>query len=156
MRVGGITSTGGNVALTVPYNDPSGDDFIMASGSSITATQGSMTIDVADNVTIPAGTTSPRADCAYPGRFRQDRGCGRQHHRHQLVRSLHPIAKINGGPDDDIISLTNVPTGTVMTITTGGGVNTVNIGSIPPPEPNKGILKHPGTVDRSRAMAPTR
>ena len=60
-----------------------------------------------------------------------------------------PVAKINGGPDDDIISLTNVPAATVMTITTGGGVNTVNIGSIPPPEPNSGILgnvKGPLTV----------
>ena len=40
MRVSSISADGGNVKLVVPDNDPSGDDFVMASGSSITATQG--------------------------------------------------------------------------------------------------------------------
>ena len=56
MRVGNITSTGGNVSLTVPNNAVSGDDLVMTSGSSVTATGGSVTIDVADNVTIPTGS----------------------------------------------------------------------------------------------------
>ena len=51
-----------------------------------------------------------------------------------------PSALIVGGDDNDVISLTNVTPGTVTTVYTGGGVNTVNVGSIQPPTPNNGIL----------------
>ncbi len=140
MRVAGITSSGGNVVLTVPPNDASGDDFTMESGASIGATQGSVTIDVADNVTVPVGTTiTAGLTVLIQGDFGKIAGVAGS-----IIdiagQIFAPIAKINGGPDDDAVSLTNVPTGTVMTITTGGGVNTVNIGSIAPPAPNKGIL----------------
>ena len=149
MRVDGIDSTGGNVLLTVPYNAASGDDLLMANGSSITATQGTVTIDVADNVTLAGGSTITASLTALiQGDFGKTAG---------VVGSIidiagqifAPIANVDGGPDNDTISLTNVPTGTVMTITTGGGVNTVNVGSIAPPEPNHGTLgnvKGPLTV----------
>ena len=83
MRVDGIDSTGGNVALTVPYNAPSGDDFIEAGGSSITATAGAVTIDVADNVTIAGGSKITAASTAHPGRLWQVRRSDWQRHRHQ-------------------------------------------------------------------------
>ena len=142
MRVSNISADGGNVKLVVPDNDPSGDDFVMANGSSITSTQGTVTIDVADNVTVPAGSTITASLTALiQGDFGKTAG---------VVGSIidiagqifAPLANVDGGPDNDTIGLTNVPTGTVMTITTGGGVNTVNVGSIAPPEPNKGILNN--------------
>ncbi len=140
MRVGNIASTGGNVALTVPPNDASGDDFIMAAGSSVSATQGAVTIDVADNVTIPVGST---IFAGFTALIQGDYGKSAGVAGSVIAISgqiFAPIANVNGGADDDLISLTNVPAGTVMTVNTGDGVNTVNVGSIPPPEPNNGIL----------------
>jgi hypothetical protein len=142
MRVGVIQSTGGNVLLTVPNNATSGDDFTMANGSTVIASKGEVTIDVADNVTLAVGSSIRAALTALiQGDFGEIAG---------LIGSIiniagqifAPIADIDGGLDSDVISLTNVPVGTVMTITTGSGVNTVNIGSIAPPEPNKGVLNN--------------
>jgi hypothetical protein len=142
MRVGAVHSTGGNILLMVPNNAASGDDFAMASGSSVIASKGSVTIDVADNVTLALGSSITAALTALiQGDFGKLPG---------VVGSViniigqifAPIADVNGGPDDDTISLTNVPAGTRMTINTGGGVNTVNVGSIAPPEPNHGVLNN--------------
>jgi len=50
-------------------------------------------------------------------------------------------AKIDGGDyNNDVISLTNVTKGTVTTVNTGGGTNTVNVGIVGPPVPNNGVL----------------
>jgi FG-GAP-like repeat/FG-GAP repeat len=140
MRVSNITAIDGDIILAVPHNAASGNNFLMTSGSTINAVQGSVRINVADNVTIPSGSSITATFIALiQGDYGKLAG---------LAGSIinvsgqifAPIANINGGADNDAISLTNVPTGTVMTVNTGGGVNTVNVGSIPPPEPNKGIL----------------
>ena len=140
MRVGTITSTAGNVALTVPDNDPSGDDLLLGSGSSISASQGSVTLQVADKLTVPVGSTIVAGSAVLiQGDYGKTAG-----NPGSIIsisgRITAPSDTINGGVDNDVISLTNVTPGTVTTVNTGGGVNTVNVGSIPPPEPNDGIL----------------
>ncbi len=141
MRVGTITG-GGDVVLTVLPNDASGDDLLMSNGSAINSTGGVVVLLVADNVTIPVGSTiNASGYVVINGDYGKNAGV-----TGSIIsisgQIFAPIARINGGPDDDVISLTNVTTGTVTTVTTGGGVNTVNIGSIPPPSPNKGVLNN--------------
>ena len=143
MRVGTITSTVGNIALMVPDSAPSGDDLLLANGSSISAAQGSVTLLVGDNVILPSGsvvtansTVLIQADYAESV---ADSDAG------SIISISGQIfadtAKIDGGDyNNDVISLTNVTPGTVTTVNTGGGVNTVNVGSIQPPTPNNGIL----------------
>src|SRR5262249_39140950 len=144
MRVGPTPSTAGNIVLMVPDTAPSGNDLLLANGSSIRAGQGSVSLLVGDNVILPSGsvvaagsTVLIQADYAESA---ADSDAG-------SVISISgqifaPSVMINGGDDNDLISLTNVTPGTVTTVNTGGGVNTVNVGSLQPPTPNNGILNN--------------
>src|SRR5262249_3175176 len=142
MRVGTITSSAGNVALTVPDDDPSGDDLLLANASSISAAQGSVTLLAGDNVILPVGSTVTAGTTVLiqvdSAESAADSDAG------SIISIGGQIfaasANIDGGDDNDVISLTNVTKGTATTVNTGGGVNTVNMGSIGPPVPNSGIL----------------
>jgi hypothetical protein len=143
MRVGQISSTAGIVALTVQDNDPSGDDLLLFSGSSISA-EDAATMLVADNVTIPVGSTvTAHSNVLIEGDF----GKPVLNYQAGSIISISgqifaPTATIDGGLyNNDVISLTNVTSGTDTTVNTGGGLITVvNVGSIPPPTPNGGVL----------------
>ena len=110
----------------------------MAAGSSIVASMGSVSAQVADNVTLAVGSNiHAHTSVLIQGDYQKIAG-----QTGSIIaisgQIFAPTAAINGGVDSDTISLTNVVAGTVTTVTTGGGVNTVNVGSIPPPVPNGG------------------
>ncbi|MGA2700304.1 MAG: hypothetical protein ABSH35_04325 [Isosphaeraceae bacterium] len=131
MRVGTITSTAGNVALTVPDDNPSGDDLLLANSSSISA-GGSVTLLVADNISIAAGAT---ITAGAPVLIQDDYGKSGPGIGSTITVAgviYAPSATIQGGDENDTFNLTNVASGTVTLVDTGGGVNVVNLGSLVP------------------------
>ena len=146
MRVGVIDSTEGTVSLFVPGNGPSGNDFLMPKGSVIVSGGGFVGIGAADNINLAQGsvildfvpTPGSTSTVFILGDFGKG-GSGEGSNIALAGQIFASEAFIVGGDEDDVISLTNVTPGTVTTVTTGGGGNIVNVGSIPPPAPNGGV-----------------
>ncbi len=131
LPVGTVTSTSGDVGLTVPISGPSGNDLLMGPSSSISA-GGAVTLLVADNVTMqPGSTITAGATVLIEGDYgNSGPGIGSTI---TIAGAIYaPTATVEGGDENDTINLTNVPSGTKMLINTGGGTNVVNIGSLEP------------------------
>ena len=146
MRVGNILATNGNIALTVQDVDTSGDDLLAETTSQINASErGQVTLLAADNVILPLGSTvRANSSVLIQGDYGKSQGNSQAGSIISISGQIFAAsAKIEGGEyNNDVISLTNVTKGTVTTVNTGGGVNTVNVGIIGPPVPNNGVLKN--------------
>jgi hypothetical protein len=131
LPVGVVTSAVGNVVLTVPVSALSGNDLRMDPTSSISA-GGSVTLLVADNVSIAKGSTiTAGAPALIQGDYgKSGPGLGSTITVAGVIYA--PFATILGGDENDTINLTNVAANTITLVNTGGGVNVVNLGSLVP------------------------
>ncbi len=98
--------------------------------------------DVADNVIVPVGSTITAKSKVeiIQGNYAEPPAGSLPDNIISISGQIFAAAAfIQGGVyNNDVIGLTNVTPGTVTTVNSGGGVNTVNVGSIPPPTPNDG------------------
>ncbi len=129
------------------------DDLLAETTSLIAASQvesilthsngGAVSLLAADNVILPLGSTvRAHFGVVIQGDYQKSLGNSQSGSIISISgRIFAGTAKIDGGDyNNDVISLTNVTSGTVTTGNTGGGVNTVNVGIIGPLMPDQGVL----------------
>ena len=145
MRVGTIQSNGGNVTLATLANDPTGDNLLLGPNAAVYAPSGTVTANVADNVTMaPGSTISTDWTAATKGQSNSNQGTVTINGDQGRADRTKPGSTINvsgqiwtptesiNGDHNDTIGLTNVTTGTNATVTTTHGASTINVGGISP------------------------
>ncbi|MCO6455093.1 MAG: choice-of-anchor D domain-containing protein [Pirellulaceae bacterium] len=155
MRVGTIVSTADSVRLTVPDTLAAGEDLILLDSSavmpdgSLIGAATTVTLQVGDNVLMQGNALSPPGSSrieagttvTIAGDFgNADPGVGTVIDlRGQITGNLGgsitdpiellSVALITGGSDADIVSLTNVTSGTGTTVQTFGDDDLIQVGS---------------------------
>jgi trimeric autotransporter adhesin len=129
LGIGEVTSTTGNITITLPDDVNPGQDLTLADGAVIRALEGSVTLRIGDNLTMASGSSirAARSLEIFADYGNADPGTGAiVDIRGELMGASISIVT---GADDDVVSLTNVAAGMDMTIDTGAGADTIHVGS---------------------------
>ena len=142
---------GSNISLLEPDTGKTGEDITVESSATIqtTGSTSSIYLIVGDNITIQAGSTliSPGNVVLMGDEKSTSVGVGDSILISGVINAgPYGYELIYTGPDDDVVSLTNVAAATTAMILTGSGINTINVGSLAPfndgkVDPIQGLLR---------------
>jgi len=131
MGVGTVISTTGDILLSTTDGNtpPFGNDIVLGAPSSITASQGSVTVNAGDNIIMAAGAS---IDASVDATLAGDVG-GTDSGVLGLIdlegKITAAAVSVSGNTNRDTIVIRNVVANSPMTVNTGGGADTILIGS---------------------------
>ncbi len=142
LTVDNVTSTGGNVTLTVTDTAASGENLVLASGAIVRslAANGTVTLQAGDNIAMAASSTiSAGQSVSLVGDYGdQDPAAGADFDLEGVIAAA--AIAVTGGAGTDRIALRRVQSGSTLTINSGIGADLVYLGSTATPSGATGGL----------------
>jgi hypothetical protein len=127
-----VKTSGGNIVLDVPGNSTANDNLSLATGGTLNAPAGTITLNVGGNLTISSGSTVlAKSAVNLSGDFQnKSAGTGSVFDIDSAIHS--PSVVISGGRQGEVVNLETTAAGSKVTINLVSGTNTINIGSSEP------------------------
>lgn len=135
----------GNVQVTTTDTQNQGEDIEVGANTKVESTGASISLLAGDNFTLnPTGTIAAATQIAIKGDYGNADAVGSTIDIRGTLQA--PVVEITGDSNNDRVNLTNVSTGSPVTIRTLDGDDTINIGSNSTPTSNTN-----GTLNRISA-----